>query len=435
MIDIKVARQTLHDLKVSGREKMDAIKAEDRLPSDEETAELAKVESDVEAAAKVVSQVEAQMDMERSFHIVDEAHISGGLPATDETGNPFKSFGEQLGAIRHAYNNPHADERLFVPDLRAAPQGLGEHQGGEGGFLVRTEFSDEILRLAHDTGVLLPRANRFPIGPNANSLELSVVDETSRAAGSRFGGVTVARVNEGDTATASRPSFGLLETRLIDLQGIAYATNNLLNDSVALGAVMSQAFGEEFAYTADNEIYRGTGAGEMLGLLNANCTVSVAKETGQLANTIVVENLVKMYSRLWARSRASSVWVINQDIEPQLFTMGITIGTGGAPIYMPAGGLSGAPFATILGRPVIAIEQCSTLGTVGDIALIDLGQYLVIEKGGIKGAQSMHVRFINNEQTFRWTMRINGQPIWKSALTPANGTNTQSPFITLATRA
>ena len=38
-IDIKVARQTLHDLQVKGREKLDAIKAEDRFPTDEENTE------------------------------------------------------------------------------------------------------------------------------------------------------------------------------------------------------------------------------------------------------------------------------------------------------------------------------------------------------------------------------------------------------------
>ena len=435
MIDIKVARQTVFDLKTSGREKMDAIKAEDRLPSDEEAAALAKIESDVEAAAKVVAQVEAAMDMERSFHIVDDAHISGGTPATDETGNPFKSFGEQLVAIANAQRGDRVDQRLFVPDLRAAPTGLGGTEGQEGGYLVRTQFSDEIFSKAHDAAVLLPRTDQIPIGPNADGLVVNTIEESSRASGSRWGGVSVARLNQGDTVTASKPLFGQMETRLISIMGLAYATDELLADSTALGAILGQSFAEEFAFVVDNEIYRGTGTGEMLGVLNASATVSIAKETGQLANTIVVENLVKMRARLWARSRGNSVWLINQDVEPELLTMGITVGTGGAPVYVPSGGLSASPFDTILGRPVLPVEYCSTIGTVGDIALVDLSQFHTISKGGVQAAQSMHVRFINNESTFRWVTRINGQPKWRSALTPANGTNTQSPFVTLATRA
>ncbi len=436
MINIKVARQAVTDLKKSGRDKMDAIEAEERLPSEEENTELATIQTNLEAAVTVVEQVEAAMDLERSFHIVDDnAQIGGGDPATDEGGNPFASFGDQLQAIASAYNSPDTDVRLFAPDLRAAPTGLGSHQGGEGGFLVRTQFSDEIFSKAHDAAVLLNRTDQIPIGANFDGLEVATIDETSRAAGSRWGGVTVARVNEGDTVTASRPKFGKMETRLIDIMGLAYVTNRLLADSTALGAVLSNAFSEEFAFTVDNEIYRGTGAGEMLGVLNSAATVSVAKETGQLANTILPENLVKMRARLYARGRGNSIWLINQDVEPELLLMGIVVGTGGSAIYMPSGGLSASPFDTILGRPVVPVEYCSTLGTVGDIALVDLSQYHTISKGGLDAQQSMHVRFINNEQTFRWITRINGQPKWRTALTPANGTNTQSPFVTLATRA
>jgi HK97 family phage major capsid protein len=114
--------------------------------------------------------------------------------------------------------------------------------------------------------------------------------------------------------------------------------------------------------------------------------------------------------------------------------MTINVGTGGVPVYMPAGGVSGAPYATLFGRPVIAVEYCSTLGTEGDIMFLDLSQYLMIDKGGIQTASSMHVRFVNDEQVFRFVYRVDGQPLWNAPLTPANSTATQSPFITLATR-
>ena len=154
-----------------------------------------------------------------------------------------------------------------------------------------------------------------------------------------------------------------------------------------------------------------------------------------MAGTVVWENIVKMRARLWARGRENSVWFINQDVEPQLQTMAMPVGVGGVPVYLPATGAAGAPFDTLFGRPVVPIEQCSTVGTVGDIVLADLSQYILAEKGGIEAASSMHVRFLYAEQTFRFMMRTDGQPLWSTALTPANGTNTVSPFITLATRA
>ena len=128
------------------------------------------------------------------------------------------------------------------------------------------------------------------------------------------------------------------------------------------------------------------------------------------------------------------MWFINQDIEPQLFTMGLIVGTGGAPVYLPPGGLSASPYGTLFGRPAVPIEQCSTLGTVGDIILADMSQYVAAEKGGMQTAASIHVRFLYDESCFRFTLRVDGQPMWNTALTPANGSNTLSPFVALATR-
>ena len=76
----------------------------------------------------------------------------------------------------------------------------------------------------------------------------------------------------------------------------------------------------------------------MLGIMNAGCLVSVAKEIGQGADTILAENIIKMYSRRFAAQTANYAWYYNQDIEPQLFTMTIAAGTAGVPVFMPAGG-------------------------------------------------------------------------------------------------
>ena len=145
---------------------------------------------------------------------------------------------------------------------------------------------------------------------------------------------------------------------------------------------------------------------------------------------------MKMRSRLIGSSRANSVWYINQDIEPQLQQMTIAVGTGGVPVYMPASGLSEDGFDRLYGRPVIPIEYAATLGTVGDIVLCDPSQYILIDKGGVKQATSMHVAFTTEEQAFRASYRVDGQSSWANVLTPFKGTgNTLSPWVALATRA
>ena len=64
-----------------------------------------------------------------------------------------------------------------------------------------------------------------------------------------------------------------------------------------------------------------------------------------------------------------------------------------------------------------------------------MGQYQLIDKGGITKAESIHVQFLTEQTAFRFTYRVSGAPMWSKALTPANGTNTLSPFVKLDARA
>ncbi len=88
-------------------------------------------------------------------------------------------------------------------------------------------------------------------------------------------------------------------------------------------------------------------------------------------------------------------------------------------------------FSTFAARTV---EASAALGTVGDIVLADLSQYIAITKGGVKADESMHFYFDQNIRTFRFVMRLGGQPWLSTPITRKNGSSTQSHFVTLATR-
>jgi len=346
-------------------------------------------------------------------------------------GGPFGSLGDMLIAVARAGSpGGQTDQRLYN-----AASGLNETVPSDGGFLVQQDFSTQLLEGIYETGILAPMCNRIQISSGANGIKLPAVDETSRANGSRWGGVRSYWVAEADENTASKPKFRALELDLKKIVGLCYATDELLQDGTALETFIRQAFQDEIGFALDDAIINGSGAGQPLGVLNSGCLVSVSKETGQIAKTIVAENVINMYSRMPARNRRNAVWLINQDIEPQLFTMSIAVGTGGVPVYMPAGGASGAPYASLFNRPVIPIEQAATLGTKGDIILADLTQYLLADKGAIQSAMSIHVRFVYDESVFRFVYRVDGQPSWAAPLTPFKGSNTLSPFVTLDTRA
>lgn len=346
---------------------------------------------------------------------------------TNPEDRKFENFGEQLKAVVIA-----AQEGTIDPRLKAT--GLSEGVPSDGGYLVQTDFATELISRVYETGQVASRCKKIKISANANGLKLFGIDETSRATGSRWGGVQAYWLGEGGTKTPSDPKFRMMELGLKKLIGLYYATDELLQDASALESVVKQAFTEEFAFRVDDAIINGTGVGQPLGILNSGCLVTVSEETSQAADTLLAENIIKMHARMWARSRPNAVWFINQDCEPELHTMSFASGTAGIAVYMPANGLSGAPYGTLYGRPVVPIEQCATVGDIGDVIFADFSQYILIDKGSMASASSIHVKFTTDETAFRFVYRVDGQPLWASALTPYKGSNSLSPFVVVESR-
>ena len=395
------------------------------------TAEIKQIQARIEAQEIIDSGKNFDADGDV---IKDTVPVNGPIVVEPNKKGPFNTFGEQLLAIaKSSRPGTPVDERLLkVQNATGANEGVPS----EGGFLVQKDFAAELLKDVYTTGVLMPKCRKIPISANSNGIKINGIDESSRANGSRWGGVQAYWANEAGTVTATKPKFRQIELTLNKLMALYYATDELLQDASAIEGVMSQAFAEEIRFKGDDGIFRGTGAGQMLGILNSGCLVTQAAEAGQVADTILFENIVKMWSRLIASSRANAEWYINQELEPQLYGMHLAIGTAGVPVYMPANGLSGTPYATLFGRPVIPIEQASAIGDVGDIVLGDLSQYLLADKGGINVASSIHIQFLHDETAFRATYRVDGQPIRNKAITPYKATagQTLSSFVTLAAR-
>ena len=411
-----------NELKNQAQQLLDTVGKEGRPLTDEEREKLSDLKAKIANWDETISEM---AEMLEDSAPVDVPVNRADAPSNSNKGR-FANFGEQLIAVYNAAqpNRPVIDERL----LNSA-SGANESVPSDGGFLVQTDFATELLKNAYETGILAPKCKKIPISTNANGLKINALDDSSRANGARWGGIQTYWENEADQLIASKPKFRTMDLSLKKLTGLCYATDELLQDASALQSVITQGFAEEFGFKIDDVILNGTGSGQPLGILNSPALVTVEKENGQ-TDKITVENLIKMWSRCWGRSRANAVWYINQELEPYLYTLTV----GDKPVYIPAGGLSEKPYGTLFGRPVVPLEQCSAAGSVGDIILGDLSQYLLIDKGGINAASSIHVRFLYDESVFRFIYRVDGQPIWNKPITPYKGSSTLSPFVTLAAR-
>lgn len=344
----------------------------------------------------------------------------------------FATFGEQLSAVKSFYTSGGVNLDRRLTDVKAV-LGASDIAGSDGGFLLQPTFTSLFLTPMHQTGVFSSRIPTLPVGPNSNSGMIYGIDETSRATGSRWGGIRGYRVAQGETITASKPKFREINWRLHKYAVLVYATDELLADSTQLEGIVQKGAAEELDFMVNNDVLWGTGAGMLLGVMNSGALVSVAKEDGQDAATVWYRNLINMWARMDTRSKANAVWFINTDVNPELDTLAQPVGLSGIPANFVTYGQDGV--MRIKGRPVVETEFNQTLGTVGDILLMDPTQFLMWEKGGVQAASSIHVQFLTDQSVFRFIYRVDGQPAVSQPLTPYMGSgNTVSPFVALATR-
>jgi len=336
---------------------------------------------------------------------------------------------DEMHHIKTFYTNPRGEEMIYVSDFRKAIE--EDRKSVEQALLLPNQREIALAIATRDAHHKALRAKELGILRKHITDEKEIYDKVLlKATGMSCKAMYEEKIETCEDILAFVDELNLAEVHERQVADIP--------EGRGLLGVDNRLVAKELAFKVDDALVRGTGAGQPLGILNAGCLVSVAKEAGQGAATVLAENIMKMRSRLFASSRQNSVWLINQNVEPQLHSMSLAVGTGGVPVYMPAGGLSNLPFDTLYGRPVLPIEQCATLGTAGDIILADFSNgYILAEKGGIQADMSIHVQFLYDESVFRFVMRVDGQPVRATALTPYKGgaSDTQSHFVALATRA
>jgi len=311
--------------------------------------------------------------------------------------------------------------------------GMSETVPADGGFLVQTDWGGALMERVYNIGRIMGLVSTTTISGNANGVVLYAINESSRADGSRWGGARYYWVAEGGEKTISHPTYRRIELSLNKLVVRIPATDELLQDTVALESEINRIAPMELRFGLEDAIVNGTGAGQPLGIMASPALITQAAEAGQAAATIVSQNIMNMWMRRWV-GYTDYVWLIDQSCEVQLMQMNLGVGTGGVATYMPPGGLSVGPYGTLMGRPVIPTEYNAVLGTTGDIILWSPSSYRMIEKGGVQSASSIHVRWVYDETEFRFVLRTDGQPEWALPLTPHSGGATQGPMVVLATR-
>jgi HK97 family phage major capsid protein len=392
--------------------------------TDEEIKKLAEMKAQQE---KLDAQIVARKALEpKSAGRKTRETVPGQVKKPEDPKGGFASLGEFAVAVKTlaVSGGREVDQRI----LAAAPSTSGnEGAGADGGILVPTEFRTAIYQKVMGELNLADRTDKQITSSNNMVLPADEGTPWDNATGIRC-----FWENELAQLTQSKPALEPKAIRLNKLTALVPISEELLDDAPALNGWLSTRVPVKMRARINTAIVRGTGAGQPLGMLNSPSKITVAAVGGQGANTVIQANISAMWARLFSECRGDAVWLINQEIEPQLDVLAIP-GTGSpVPLYMPQGGLSASPFATLKGRPVLPMQACSALGTEGDIILTSLAQYLTMTKGtDIKTDVSMHLFFDAAAMAFRFILRIAGQPWWAKPITPENGNATLGWCITL----
>lgn len=379
----------------------------------------------------------ALQDLERKAPAASREQIVATPRTEKDPKRGFKSIGEFAMAVHEAGRRDGTavvDERLAVAynDLgdgkfsAVAPSPLQREGQSSEGFMVPPDYRPGIWKPAFENDDLLAMVNPQPT--ESNSVQF-VTDETTPWGAA---GVIAYWTAEGAQKTASKLGTSGSEVKLHKVAALVYATDEVLQDAPLLTSRINEAAPMAIAWTVSEAIMRGTGAGQPLGWENGGSLVTVAKETSQTAATIVPENLFKMHSRLLTGPGSRVAWLANRDTLPQIGMLKI----GNEPSWTGQNkGLTEAPSGLLVGDPIRFTEHAQTLGTTGDVQLINFAGYAAfIRSGGTRYDSSIHLYFDYDITAFRWVMRVGGQPLLKAPVSPFKGSATKSHFVYLATR-
>jgi HK97 family phage major capsid protein len=433
--------QALKDQMVDLHNKQSAITAKaaaegGRLLTAEEQKEMDLFGDQFDTLSAEVERRERLIAQRQKLETPGERKVKPADPTAAE--RPRITGGERVGATRNSWGWESVG--AFAKGLRAAAMGSvdnrltaaattygSEGANADGGFAVPPDFREGIVKKIEGEASLLSRCDQ----QTSSSSKLTVPRDNTTPHQST-GGIQANWEGEAAAAPPSKPALAQMECKLSKLMALVPMTDELLEDVPSLTRYLPGKVADKFTFKINDAIINGDGVGKPLGLLNSPAKVTVDQEEDQEADTIVMPNITKMWSRLHPSCRDSAIFLINQDLEPQL--VGMTVGDK-FPAYLPPGGLSAKPYGTLMGAPVLAVESCKELGTEGDIILTDLSKYLAAMKtGGMKQDVSIHAYFDQAVVAFRFIIRLGGQPWWEAPMERANGANTLSSIVTLEDR-
>lgn len=385
----------------------------------EEMAELAKTGENVERMEELKGEIRSFDSRLEALDIADAAK-KDSKTFTPDVKKADRSMIEVVGGpvsdrtYAGMFNQGRKLE-ITEDEIRAFRASMVEGTPSSGGFSVPEPLAAKWLDDALPLEIVRPRATVWTM--ESATRKVMGWDGANQSA-SYFGGFEMQFLTE--EGTGNKQTGKLRAIELSAKKGAIFvdASAELVEDGLGFDGQLQVAMQKSLSLGMDYYLLNGTGAGQPLGVLNSPGVISVAKESGQTKDTIIYENIVKMYGRMYPQGQQRAVWIANSTTIPQLLQLSIAIGVAGSVI--PVMNQNNGQF-TILGRPVLFTPNLPILGDANDICFVDLSQYAVGLRREIKLEKSSVPGWTQDLVSYRALVRFDGQGIWSSAITPRKG--------------
>lgn len=423
-MDLNDLRRKRAKLMAENRAIVETAEAADRDFTGDEQAQF---DLNIEQAASLQTRIERLEQLE-----AEPAPQATRIPQAPgpEARREFENLGEFVHAV--AFNRDR-DQRLS--NLYFAPNAAGERiaaeqrmdEGEAGGFMIPSQFRQELLQVDPQGSVVRSRARVIPAGsPPDAPLTFPALDQDGATPDNMYGGVTVDWIGEGQDKPPSNASMREITLTPQEVAGRLRVTEKFLRNWQAASSVLSGLMGGALEAAQDRAFWTGDGVAKPLGVLNGSSVIAVNRAS---ANEIKIADIHKMLAK--AKMGGNLVWVYSQSILGQLMQLQDNSGSAaGLGKFIWGDAVGGNP-ATLKGRPAIQNDRSPVLGSKGDLALVDMSYYLIKDGSGPYidiGYDDGDFR--SNRRTLRICTLVDGQSWLRSPIKLENG-YTVSPFVSL----
>ncbi len=381
-----------------------AKSGEDEAKMEELKSEIRSLDSRIEAFDMVEKNKGKDENFKPEIHEKEDRQLitPAGGPAYDRT------FAGMFNKGRKLEVNEDEIKRFRATMLEGTPSA--------GGFSVPEPLAAQWLDDSLPNEIIRPRCVVWPM--TSATRKVPGWDGADQSAGEYYGGFEMEFLAE--EAPGTKQTGKLRAIELAAKKGAIFvdASNELVEDGLGFDAQLEIAMRRSLSLGMDYYLLQGIGGGQPLGVVNSPGVVTASAETGQDPNTLVYENLCKMFARMYPAGRSKAVWIGNETIIPQLLTCSLAVGAGGSTVNLFQ---DGSGQFKIFGREVLFTPNLPILGDLNDLIFVDLSQYAMGLRRDVKLEKSNIPGWTYDLMSYRVLVRFDGQSSWSGVVSPRNG--------------